>query len=181
MRGFLLSVFVSFFCIESFLASAQTPNSTIEKKLNDDVIHSLQEKIHVHIDRPDHITGEILWFKIYCVEAMHHNPLELSRIAYVEILDVSNQPVLQTKVLLEEGLGSGSFYIPATLPTGNYLFRAYTSWMKNMGPEFFFSKQITLINTLKANEESARMMGDLGLRNYASTSFINTISNEPHQ
>ena len=116
---------------------------------------NLQEKIYVHLDRPDHLTGEILWFKIYCVDARMHRPLDLSKIAYAEILDLSNKPILQTKVALENGIGTGSFFIPATITTGPYLFRAYTSWMKNSGSEFFFQQPITIINTLKANEVAA--------------------------
>ena len=33
--------------------------------------------------------------------------------------------------------------------TGNYIFRAYTSWMKNFSPDFYFEQTIHIVNTLK--------------------------------
>jgi hypothetical protein len=43
-------------------------------------------------------------------------------------------------------------YIPVSVTNGNYKFRAYTSWMKNFSPDFYFEKAITLINPLKSPE-----------------------------
>jgi hypothetical protein len=128
------------------------PSSNPAKKFEDYSLDNLQEKVYAHLDRTDHITGEILWFKIYCVDGRQHKPLDISKIVYAEILNSENTPVLQTKLSLESGEGSGSLFIPATLPSGNYLFRAYTNWMKNGGPEYFFQKKISIVNTLKANE-----------------------------
>jgi hypothetical protein len=163
MRPLFIALFIQLLWNISIPVEAQHNGLKSINSFIDQTSFDLQEKIHAHLDRPDHITGEILWFKIYCVEAMHHTPLDLSKIAYVEILDRDNQPVLQTKVSLDQGMGSGSFFIPATLPTGNYLFRAYTNWMKNMGPEFFFKQEISIINTLKASEEQASIRSNSAL------------------
>lgn len=124
----------------------------LRKKFENYSVDNIQEKVYAHLDRTDHITGEVLWFKIYCVDARQHRPLDISKIVYAEILSSDNTPVLQTKLSLENGEGSGSLFIPATLPSGNYLFRAYTSWMKNSSPEYFFQKPIVIVNTLKASE-----------------------------
>jgi len=112
----------------------------------------LQEKLYVHLDQELHLTGELLWFKVYCVDACMHRPLDLSKIVYAEIIDAANKPVLQTKILMESGRGNGSFFLPVSLSTGKYIFRAYTNWMKNAGATFFFQKEITIINTLKEPE-----------------------------
>jgi hypothetical protein len=139
----------------SFASPAQSNLQTLTKHFQGYTTQYLQEKIYVHIDRADHVTGEILWFKMYCVDARIHQGLDISQIAYAEILDQDNNPVLQTKVGLKNGIGAGSFFIPATIPTGTYQFRAYTNWMKNSGPEFFFQQPINIVNTLKANEPTA--------------------------
>ena len=125
----------------------------IEKQFEDYSIYHIEEKIYAQLNRADHITGEILWFKFYCVDGRLHQPLDISKIAYAEILDSENRPVLQTKVSLIDGEGSGSLFIPATLQTGYYLFRGYTNWMKNNTPEFFFQKKISIVNTVKPNEQ----------------------------
>jgi hypothetical protein len=109
----------------------------------------LQERIYVHSDKDYYTAGEILWFKVYNMEKASHELLDLSRIAYVDILDKDKKPVFQGKIALEKGLGSGSFFIPYTVRSGNYLLRGYTNWMKNFGPEGFFQKPITIINPTK--------------------------------
>lgn len=111
---------------------------------------ALQEKIFVHTDKTVYLPGEVLWFKIYCVDGGNHKPLDLSKVVYVDILDNNQNPVSQSKVAIKNGAGDGSIYIPVTVTNGNYKFRAYTSWMKNFSPEFYFEKMITLVNPLKS-------------------------------
>lgn len=108
--------------------------------------HALQEKIYAHIDQRFHLTGETLWFKLYTVDGSFHKPIDVSRVAYAEILDRSDLPVLQAKIELIKGSGYGSFFLPASLSTGNYKLRVYTSWMKNFPPEFYFHEQIAIVN-----------------------------------
>lgn len=109
--------------------------------------HTLQEKIYVHTDKASYLTGEILWFKLYTVNTAL-KPSAISKVAYVDVLDNANNPVLQAKISLDNGTGSGSFYIPVTLKNGNYKLRAYTNMMKNFSPNIYFEKTITIINPL---------------------------------
>src|SRR3954468_5900185 len=97
---------------------------------------ALQEKLFIHTDKSFYLAGETVWFKIYAVDASFHKPLTTSIIAYTEILNKELKPVLQTKVQLTNGGGNGSVTIPGFLPTGDYMLRAYTSWMKNFSPDF---------------------------------------------
>ncbi|HEX4375038.1 MAG TPA: hypothetical protein VHZ50_17160, partial [Puia sp.] len=109
----------------------------------------LQEKTFVHTDKSFYVAGEIIWFKIYNVDAASYQPLDVSKVAYVEIIGKDQKPVLQGKISLRGGLGDGSFYLPFSINSGNYILRAYTSWMKNFSPDYFFEKNITIINTTK--------------------------------
>lgn len=106
-----------------------------------------QEKLYLHLDRPAYSSGELLWFKVYAVDATFSRPLMLSSVAYVEVLDGSNRPVLQGTVKLQNATGQGSFNLPAGLASGAYTVRAYTSWMKNFAPEAYFHTPITIFNT----------------------------------
>lgn len=112
-----------------------------------------QEKIYAHIDRTSYLAGEILWFKIYNVDAVFNQPMDLSSVAYVEILDAQSKAVVQAKVSLEKGKGNGSLYLPVSLASGTYNFRVYTRWMRNFSPEFFFEEHIRIINTLSKQPE----------------------------
>jgi hypothetical protein len=126
--------------------------------------HILQEKIYVHTDKDFYLTGEIMWFKLYNVDAGINKPIDISKVAYVDILDDANNPVLQAKIALRNGAGNGSFYIPVTLKNGNYKLRAYTSWMKNFGPAVFFEKNIGIVNPLNEPAEQAKTTGNYDIR-----------------
>jgi hypothetical protein len=112
----------------------------------------LQEKIHVHTDRPNYLTGETMWFKVYLTDGTLHRPLDISRVTYLELLDETNAPVAQAKISMRDGIGDGSIYLSPGIRSGNYTLRAYTNWMKNYSPEFFFHRTITIINTFRPLE-----------------------------
>jgi hypothetical protein len=110
------------------------------------------EKIYLHTDKSAYVAGEIIWFKVYNADAATNRQLDFSKVAYVEVLDRNNKPVLQAKVELVEKGGAGSLYIPLTINSDFYTLRAYTNWMKNAGAAIFFEKTIGIINTIKTVE-----------------------------
>jgi hypothetical protein len=141
----LIAVFTLFY----FSGQAQVITE-VQKSFDLYTNTTLHEKVFVHTDKTTYLPGEILWFKIYCVDASTLKPLDLSKVVYVDILDNSQNPLVQAKVAIKNGSGSGSLYIPVTVNNGNYKLRAYTNWMKNFSPAFYFEKTITLINPLKS-------------------------------
>ena len=110
---------------------------------------TLQEKLFIHTDQNVYLTGETMWFKIYYVDGAFHKPLDLSKVAYVELLDATQRSVLQAKVALNDNGGNGTFFLPASLLSGTYRLRAYTNWMKNFSADYFFDKTLTLVNTFR--------------------------------
>lgn len=143
----LVQIVVYIIALHEQVVIAQPASSDIVvKKFDDYRKKTLQEKIYVHLDQNFYLTGETLWFKVYNVDGSLHKTLDVSKVAYIELLDKKNVAVLQFKVSLAEGLGAGSIFLPATLQSGNYLFRCYTNWMKNFSAEFYFHKTITIVN-----------------------------------
>ncbi|HEY4334769.1 MAG TPA: hypothetical protein VGM89_02700 [Puia sp.] len=131
-------------------AFSQAPvTATLRTDLDQYRAQRLQEKLYVHTDKDLYLAGEICWFKVYAVDAGSHHPLDMSKVVYLEWLDKDNKPVLQAKAGMEKGSGDGNLYLPLTVRTGSYKLRAYTSWMKNYGADWFFEKTITIINTRK--------------------------------
>ena len=109
-------------------------------------LHHLQEKIYIHTDKNFYLPNELCWFKIYLVDAFFNKPSNISKIAYLELLDNRNKVVFQTKIAINNGLDQGSFQIPSSLSTGTYTLIAYTNWMKNFNSELYFSKPISVLN-----------------------------------
>ncbi len=149
-----LILLMNIFLFNSVYAQ-QAGKDLIEAKFDAWRQNNLQEKIYLHTDKANYVTGEICWFKIYNVNAYNHQPIDFGKVAYVEVLDRNNRAVLQAKIGLGKGVGNGSFYLPATLTTGNYKIRAYTNWMKNNGVDYFFEKKLVIINVQKNTSASA--------------------------
>lgn len=110
-----------------------------------------QESIIIRTDRDTYIGGEGVWLAIDCVRSGTAQISDLSKVAYVELLNRNNVPVHQFKLKLENGKASTQFVLSDTISTGNYLLRGYTKWMKNYNTDFFFNKTISIVNPFVKN------------------------------
>ncbi len=140
------------FSIASFSQSENTKG--LVQQFEQYQINNLQEKLFVHTDKTFYLAGEIIWFKIYTVDEILNKPLDISKVAYVEILDHQMKTVLQAKISMEDASGNGSFLIPASIVSGNYKLRAYTKWMKNFSADFFYEQTLKIVNTSKSNQSA---------------------------
>ena len=107
-----------------------------------------QEKVHLHLDKPYYAIGDNIWFKAYVVNAEKNELSTLSRILYVELINDKDSIKKSLKIPLELGLTWGDFALTDSLREGNYRIRAYTTWMRNFGEEYFFDKTITIGNSI---------------------------------
>ena len=147
--------FICYLLLSGIVVKAFTQNSEtalLMQQFDKYRRNALPEKIFVHTDKDFYLAGEIMWFKIYAVDGFFHKPLDLNKVAYVELLDFNNKPVLQAKIKLEKAIGNGSLFVPVNFNSGNYKLRAYTNWMKNFGAEYFFEKQVKIINAQNVPE-----------------------------
>jgi hypothetical protein len=133
-------------------AFSQTEEAVIRQQFETYANNNYQEKVFLHTDKTVYASGEILWFKTYVTDANTNCFSFLSKICYVEIIGADKKPLLQGKIDVDSGRGNGSFLIPSSIRTGNYLIRAYTNWMKNFAPENYFEQTITIINPNKRIE-----------------------------
>jgi hypothetical protein len=140
-------------------AQPTAPATTLSQHFQQYSQHALTEQLFLHLDRPAYVAGETIWFKAYAVDGTYHRPLPMSKVAYVEVLDAGQRPVLQTKIALVRAMGQGSFELPAELATGRYLVRAYTNWMKNAGPDFYFQCPVAVVNTREPRPAPAPVAG----------------------
>ncbi len=137
---------------KSYCQDEQLEN--LKKEISDNSPAFAREKLFIHTDKSLYQPNEIIWMKLYVTEAITHRPLDISKLAYVELINESGKAVLQGKIDIESGQGNGSFVVPSYLPSGKYLLRSYTNWMKNAGPDYFFTKLITILNVQKKPEWS---------------------------
>ena len=136
----------------------QTLHSQVPVNMTEQLSHKFQnyvlsvpwEEIYVHSDRDAYISGEDIWFNIYLIDRQSSKPSSGSKIAYFELLNPENRPIIQKKLWLNGGFGPGHITLPDTLSTGTYTIRAYTSWMKNFLPDNCFSREFHVYNAFSS-------------------------------
>jgi hypothetical protein len=116
-----------------------------------DLSGQCSENISITTDRDIYFPGETLWYKINCLKTGTNQSSDLSKVSYIELLNIKNTPVFQLKLFLKEGQGNSRIILPDTLSTGNYILRGYTNWMKNFGSEVISVKVISVINPFQNN------------------------------
>jgi hypothetical protein len=148
-----------YFLLTPFLSVGQWDSDTqVLNKFNSYRSKTLQEKMYVHTDRSFYLTGETVWFSIYTLNTSDHKPIDISKVAYIEILDKNNSAVAQAKIELNNGRGNGAILLSPVISSGPYLIRAYSHWMKNFSPDFYFQKAITIVNTFKTKGEDVSIV-----------------------
>lgn len=111
---------------------------------------NFKEELFVRTDRDIYITGEQVWFKIYKIAGLTQSPYNISKVVYIELLDKNNFPLKQLKIKADNSSASSGFILPDNLSSGNYIIRAYTSWMQNFSPDKFFYGTISVINPFES-------------------------------
>jgi len=110
-----------------------------------------QEKVHLHLDKPYYAIGDDIWFKAYVINTQTSKLSAISSALYVELINEKDSVKKQLKLPLVSGVTWGDFKLPDSLTEGNYRIRAYTQWMRNAGPDFFFDKTIKIGNSWANN------------------------------
>lgn len=134
----------------SVMANAQNSIALATSKA---ISTQTRETVFVHANRTTFVIGETLYCKIYALNRADYTPSEVSRIAYIALVDNSRKSVFKQKVALEHGVGQGDFFIPTTLKTGNYKLLAYTRWTQNQS-DFAYAIDLSIINPFQPLNKS---------------------------
>ena len=142
LSSFVLCFFISLgFIADDDLLKKLLDNFTNYQKNN------IQEKVYLHTDKPYYSIGDEIWFKAYVVDAQFLTPTPLSNILNVDLINQKDSIKKTLRIPLIAGFGYGNFKLTDSLEEGNYRIRAYTTWMRNFGDEFFFDRTIQVGNS----------------------------------
>ncbi len=108
----------------------------------------------MHLNSNTFVTGETLYYKLYCINPNNNKPSEISKVAYVEIIDKNKNNVFKQKIFLDYANGQGDFFIVPSLNTGNYKIIAYTNWILNKPHSGMYQTDITIINPFQEIEQN---------------------------
>ncbi|MEO6150986.1 MAG: carboxypeptidase regulatory-like domain-containing protein, partial [Mucilaginibacter sp.] len=144
----ILSATLLFFTSTAFAQRDSIPLSTIIDKANKSINSHPVEKVYLHFDKPYYAIGDTIWYKAYLTYGLHQ-PSELSRIIYVDIINSHDQAIETQMLTVKNGSAIGS--ISLTQPgydQDSYHIRAYTRWMTNFDKAYFFNKTIVVGNAI---------------------------------
>lgn len=127
-----------------------------------------QEKVFLHFNTSFLVSGESIYYKLYCLNNKSEKLSTLSKIGYVELIGSDHKSIFKHKIKLEEGVGFGDFFIPSNISSGNYKLIAYTQWMLNW-PNSYFQNDISIINPFDENK------ADILIENDSSFNINNTL------
>ena len=130
-----------------FIKAGDDPIKKATTQLDKWVAGHPQEKVYLHFDKPYYTVGDNIWFKAYVTVGPRHQLTALSGTLNVELIDDRDSIKQAIKLPLTAGLGSGDLALSDTLAAGSYRIRAYTNWMRNAGPDYFFDKTIRIGNS----------------------------------
>ena len=148
MKFFRLTIYliISYFTL-CFTAFAQSPDAVLQQiiaKTSKLYTNYPVEKVYLHFDKPYYAVGDTIWFKAY-LTIDQHLPSPLSKIIYVDILNQRDSLMQSLKLQAKNSFASS--FIPLSqyaFKKGNYRVIAYTNWMNNAGPDYFFNKNISI-------------------------------------
>ncbi|MRX37732.1 hypothetical protein GJU43_00455 [Flavobacterium sp. LC2016-23] len=131
---------------------AQKNNALAELKTID---KNLNESVFISTNTNSFLTGETLYYKIFCMDKTTNAPTKYTKVAYFELIDTNKKTIVTHKLFLENGSSHGDFFIPTTLETGTYKIIGYTNWMlSNNGSGAYFNSDIYIVNPYKENAVS---------------------------
>ncbi|UZO79789.1 hypothetical protein NBT05_12605 [Aquimarina sp. ERC-38] len=112
------------------------------------------ERIFMHVNSTFFLPGETIYYKMYCLSNQTKKLSSLSKIAYVELINEDKSILFTQKIKMNNGVGQGDYFIPTSIPSGNYKIIGFTQLSKNFGMDFLFQNDITIINPYQGNQNS---------------------------
>lgn len=114
--------------------------------LSASALWSRSENFRILTDRSIYVAGEDIRFSVFCTDPGEDCVHPVSQVLYLELVSPSGTSWSGTKVRLDSSLVGGLIAVPRDIPSGTYYLKAYTRWMRNLGPRSYTYLSIELVN-----------------------------------
>ncbi|WP_179334443.1 TonB-dependent receptor [Winogradskyella costae] len=119
-------------------------NLLVKNKLENYTKTKWPEKIYVQTDKLNYTLNDSIWFAAYLVNGVTHLKSTRSNVLYVELINNKDSIVDKKKLHVTDLSTKGDFTIKENWSSGKYILRAYTNYMRNENPNYFFQKKINI-------------------------------------
>ncbi|HTJ12855.1 MAG TPA: hypothetical protein VL547_12545 [Dinghuibacter sp.] len=100
-----------------------------------------QERLYLHLDKDRYMAGDTVWFKAYFSSGGF--PGGSSTGMHVELFNAAGNRIVQKYFpVLMSKLSLGDIELSDSLTQGLYTLRAWSDWMSNSDPDFFYHQAI---------------------------------------
>ncbi|WP_100612992.1 hypothetical protein [Confluentibacter lentus] len=141
------SYFLVFILLTSFaVLSRNLFTGLVDEKLKNYSENDWPEKIYVQTDKPYYSLNDNIWFTGYLVNGITHAKSSKSHVVYVELINGRDSIVGKKRLFTEDISFTGDFKISEDWEQGSYLLRAYTNYMRNGDPNYFFQKELSILS-----------------------------------
>ncbi|NDV77659.1 alpha-2-macroglobulin family protein [Dysgonomonas sp. 511] len=117
---------------------------TLKNALRDYNADYPSEKVYLQTDKTYYKPLESIWYKGFLSNGTDNKPSQASDIIYVELQDPWGNVVERHEQNVMLGTFNGVFTLSDKMAGGIYKIVGYTTWLKNWGQDYFFSKDITV-------------------------------------
>lgn len=148
---FLTSIATSFIQIdEGFI-------QTLSKKMREYKLHKPQVKVFLFFSQNIYAPGDTAYFSAHFLSE-DMDPIGGRQIVRLDLMDQSGRLVFFQNIAVKDGKGFNQVAIPKVLKAGVYQWVAYSDWMKNFSPEYYFRQEFLLVEKnnlvpIKKNDE----------------------------
>lgn len=148
------------FALYGFTVSVAQPlcSDTIANRMWRQLSVFPQEKLYAQTDRAEYTCGDTIWVRHHVVDALTGMPSHVSRYVYVELINPLGK-LVGRYMMRQNEQGNVYGYIPTDfdMPSGTYMFRAYTRYMSRTTPEYLFERTVRFRSAI---ENSVRITAD---------------------
>lgn len=156
MKNFKLQLVITILILLEIVTAASGQNNSPISDFQDVIVDPYlnyfslpQEQIYTHFNKSGYLPGEAIWFKCYAYNPKTKLPSIITKNLIVELYRPDGKLVDQKILNIEQGVADNVFFLDINSPTGEYTFRAYTSWMKIFDDLSNFTKCLSIIGPQK--------------------------------
>ena len=142
-----LCYFIFFLTLSCYLSFSQ--NSQDEDPLINSYIkyfNAPREIAYAHLNKSIYIKGETLAFNAYVFDKNYKGLSKPTTNLYCTISDENGKTIKSKMLKVTDGIAYGVFYVDSLFSSGNYIFKAYTSYMKNFDEQNYYIENIKVVD-----------------------------------
>ena len=138
----LILVFISFL-LTSFVYTDEGFIEMLTQKFENFNKQNPQVKVHLFFSQDKYSPGDTAFYKAhFLTDGLR--PIAGRQILNFEIINADGKIVQRQSFGVSDGVGANQIILSKDLTPGIYLFAAYSEWMKNFSPDYFYYKSISI-------------------------------------